>query len=228
MNILALEWSAERGGVALCTAGKPIAQQSVSAAVAHAGQLLTAVEEARRLTGWDWDQIDCYAVGCGPGRYSGLRTAVTVARHLALPGKTPIRAVSSGDALAAELAATHPDAAHLAIIGDARRERIWWRHYDNQAGRAVAQGSWTLTTQKEWLATIPAKTWVGSPDWERLHSLRIAAQSDTNLRWIEHPCMPNAEWVARLAWMEEIAGTAPRPCSPIYLHPPVAAKDAVQ
>ena len=42
------------------------------------------------------EEVGLYVAGRGPGNYSGMRAAITTAESLALPGNTPLLAVSSG------------------------------------------------------------------------------------------------------------------------------------
>ncbi len=224
MNVLALEWSAAIGSVALWADNEVVAQESVSYVNgAGATELVQATERARTVAGWSWDSVQCYAVGRGPGRYSGMRIALTVAQHLALPGATPVRAVSSGDALAAEVAAAQPAVAHVAVVGDARRDYLWQRLFTVQNGLVRAEQDWALATWTDWEQALPAETLVVSPDWERLKS-RVGDPPAGN--WITSSKSPSAEWVARLAVAQLQADTPPEPCHPIYLHPAVAARPA--
>ena len=73
-------------------------------------------------------QIDRFAAGLGPGSFSGTRAAVAALQGMALPGQKPLVGVSSAAALAFALL-TARAAQHIhtpvAVIGDARRERLW-------------------------------------------------------------------------------------------------------
>lgn len=222
MNVLALEWSAAVGSVALWSDNHVVAQEKIALEkTAGATELLAAVECVRKAVDYNWDAIHGYAVGRGPGRYSGMRTTLTVAQHLALPGGTTVRAVSSGDALAAEVAATHSGAGHISVIGDARRDHIWQRLFTVDNGVAFGEQDWALATWADWDKRLPSGTLVVSPDWDRLQS---KVTPTARKHWITHAQVPSAEWVARLAISAMEARQTPPPCSPIYLHPAVATR----
>src|SRR4051794_10050591 len=84
LRILALETSGRAGSVAIGEARAVIDQQSLSSTARHAADLLPAIDMLMRRHGWQPRELaQCY-VSIGPGSFTGLRVAVTFARHLAL------------------------------------------------------------------------------------------------------------------------------------------------
>src|SRR5512132_4626868 len=59
-----------------------------------------ALEQLLRWTGIGLDQVAGFAVGIGPGLFTGLRVGVETAKTLAQATGSPIIAISSIDALA--------------------------------------------------------------------------------------------------------------------------------
>jgi tRNA threonylcarbamoyladenosine biosynthesis protein TsaB len=69
---------------------------------------------------------DLIAVGLGPGSFTGVRAGIAAARGLALPRHTPIKGVSSFDALALTALPLMPaDAMVLCVLADARRGEVY-------------------------------------------------------------------------------------------------------
>lgn len=205
MITLGIEISSRQGSVALLKDGVLLTEKTWIGENVRHGSLFEKLELLLTEAGASYSDISLYAVGRGPGSFSGMRMAFAAAQALALPGKTEVRAVSSGAALA--LAAVRETGAErIAVVGDARRGQFWY-------GQFVREGDGIRQTQ-EW-GLIPyaglkvtAGTSVISPEAERLIPFfpEIGASR-----------FPLARNVAELA-----AGkAASEPPEPLYLHPPV-------
>ncbi len=98
MKILALEFSSERravavlDGVSLCRA---------TAAIGHTPSAMEMVEEVLRQAAWQREDIECIAVGLGPGSYTGIRMTIALAQGWALARGVKLLGVSSAEVLAA-------------------------------------------------------------------------------------------------------------------------------
>src|SRR5206468_746207 len=127
MKILALEFSSERRSVAIVDDGRVCGRASEPGA--HRGQALRLVETALREAGLEREQVDCLAVGLGPGSYTGIRSAIALAQGWQLALGTRTLGVSSVEVLAA--------AAHLEkirgrvnIVIDAQRNEYYLAGYE--------------------------------------------------------------------------------------------------
>jgi tRNA threonylcarbamoyladenosine biosynthesis protein TsaB len=217
MIVLGIELSSRQGSLALLKDGALLAEKTWIGENVRHGVLFQTLETLREKTDISYADISLYAVGRGPGSFSGMRMAFAVAQALALPNKTEVRAVSSGAALALAVA-RETGAKQIAVVGDARRGQMWYGLFKvGQASSLSKTGkdacpalllieNWQLTPY-EWIK-IPEGTLIVSPEAERL----INFFPD-----IGAPQFPLAQHVAELA----IHQPEPEPLEPLYMHPPV-------
>lgn len=228
MKVLAVELSSGVGSVALVEDEQCVCSRLLPAGNGRSENVFGAVETLRAEAGWSWSDVALFAAGRGPGRYSGMRIALTAVRSLALPGEVPVRAVSSGAALAGALAAGRPDTARFLIVGDARRERIWLGDFVREGTGVRERGEWRLLTVDELrgVCNNDASLCIATSEWDRLEPMLLRTGTVPSGWCIEENVYPSAEWVARLALAAERAQANPEPLAPIYLHPPVARPPA--
>lgn len=126
-RIVAIETSGRAGSVAVGTPAGLLAVQRLAEDVRHAGELLPTVQRLISSQGWAGDAITDVFISIGPGSFTGLRIAVTVARTLAWAVGSRIVAVPTMHALARNaLAASDEDApSHVAMIVDAKRSQVY-------------------------------------------------------------------------------------------------------
>ena len=196
MKILALEFSTDAGSLALLDGGAVAASLPVDAGQRRSQGLFDAAAELLKGAGWAFRDLGAFAVGRGPGSYTGLRVSLTAARGWALPEGKPVWTVGSGAALAAEIFAERPDIAQVVAWGDARRGTIWAGRFARAAGGGVRRiGEFRL---------LPVSA--RGAEWPAAH-------------WAEPGRAPQAAWVGKLFF----AGQAGEELQPIYLHPAVVA-----
>lgn len=100
MKILAIEFSFRRRSVAIVVDGRVLgaAMEEADRATRAIGLIERALAEARL----EREQIECLAVGLGPGSYTGIRAAIALAQGWQLARPVKLLGISSVDALAAE------------------------------------------------------------------------------------------------------------------------------
>lgn len=216
--ILALELSSRRGSVALHDGGRVIAQQNWDEPASRHQALFATVPRVLQEGGVSWSQLHAFAMGRGPGSFSGIRVALMSAQTFARPLLTPVLAVSSGEALALDLI---PEAGGqpIVIAGDARRGSIWYAVFQPHGQHVRREQDWTLVPAADFTARLPHGALVASPDWARLAA--ACGPRDTHIRWIEEDRYPSAVQVAEWAWARMRAGEPGEPVEPLYLHAPV-------
>ncbi len=125
MHLLAVETSGVHGGIALLDGADTAAlveEVHLEEGLRHARDLLVAIKGACERAGWQPRAIDAVAVSIGPGSFTGLRIAVTLAKFVAWDTGAAIVAVPSLRALAENAPA---DCERMACIRDAKRGGLY-------------------------------------------------------------------------------------------------------
>lgn len=108
MPVLALDTSTAALCAAVVREGRVLADDRSIVERAHSVLAVPMVKDVLAKAGVKPDELGGIAVGCGPGSYTGVRIAVTIAKTLAWAWRVPLAGVSSLEALALSLVA-HPD-----------------------------------------------------------------------------------------------------------------------
>src|SRR5689334_8057501 len=106
MKILAIEFSSPRRNVAVVTladaaAGDAVVMHRLSTADNGTPEL-EMIDGVLRRSGIEREQIDCLAIGTGPGSYTGIRSAIALAQGWQLATEVKLCGVSSADFMAAQ------------------------------------------------------------------------------------------------------------------------------
>ncbi|NCD32970.1 MAG: tRNA (adenosine(37)-N6)-threonylcarbamoyltransferase complex dimerization subunit type 1 TsaB [Spartobacteria bacterium] len=225
MLILAFEMSSSHPSVAL-TDGKNIQLSHQWSDPRLAGKEIFDVLKTIPAKGISWGDIDAFAVGRGPGNYSGLRASITMAQSLALPNDTPVFTLSSGLILADSIF-SNQSTQQIRIVGDARRNELWHAAFTQTKDGATHQNqSWERCSPEDFLAlSQKAKdTCLASSEYVRITSIYPALYSSGS-PWIESDTYPHAERLALATTRAITAGCSSDPVTPIYMHPAVATKE---
>ena len=138
MSLLAIDTATEAQAVALCHGGQRRALNTVGGAQASA-TLLPQVLALLAERGLSAAQLRGVAFGQGPGAFTGLRTAVSVAQGLALGIGCPVWPIDSLMIVAedARRQAQAEDGFALWVAMDARMDEVYAAAYRRDAGRWV-------------------------------------------------------------------------------------------
>lgn len=114
--------------VGLARDGEPLVRVIVPDTRAHAEELMPSVLAACAEAGIALTDVTSFAVGMGPGPFTGLRVGVATAWTLAYAAGVTPHGVCSLDVVAAQWAADGaPD--QFVVVSDARRKELYWRTY---------------------------------------------------------------------------------------------------
>jgi tRNA threonylcarbamoyl adenosine modification protein YeaZ len=132
MKILALEFSTAQLSVAVIQS-EPGANKAEVSEVIEAGarspRALVLVEEALHQAQVEREQIECLAVGLGPGSYSGIRSAIAVAQGWQIAREVATVGITSVECVAAQAQA---EGIHgrIHVLIDAQRNEFYLATYE--------------------------------------------------------------------------------------------------
>jgi len=134
--ILAVETSSRTGSVALARGDNLLDQHTFSAPLRHSAEIFPAISRLLDRFALSRTQIDQIHLSIGPGSFTGLRIAVTIAKTMALANAVSVVAVNSLDTIAANLAgesiADGRPPERIATILDAKRGQFYAAVYERQ------------------------------------------------------------------------------------------------
>ena len=153
MNLLAFDTSTEIMSVAVQRTGddpdaaSPVWQHSGPGGAQTSTHLIPVIQDLMAQAGLQFSQLDAIAFGCGPGSFTGLRTACSVAQGLAFGAKVPVLPIATLLLLAEEARHQHaPDQPHFAVLAllDARMDEMYAAHYVFESGNWSPVGDYGL------------------------------------------------------------------------------------
>ncbi len=162
--ILAIETSDLIGSVALGRAGEVLEYRRLSADRRHTAELVPAIRDVLCARGLKLADVDVLAYSAGPGSFTGLRIAATVARMMHSTVGASVVAVSTLEAIARNLLDAAAQPARVVPVIDARRGQVYGAVYelrpDKTLARLVDAG---LFTPAELIAAVTAPAVVVGP-----------------------------------------------------------------
>jgi len=139
MKLLAIDTSTEKASVALKTDGQ-IIQESWTDQRKQAQHILPAIESLLLKASLSVTDLDGIVFGCGPGSFTGLRIACSVAKGLAYAARLPVYPVSTLSAIAWQVRAQekYTHSAVLCML-DARMQEWYWAYFESDSRIAEEQ-----------------------------------------------------------------------------------------
>lgn len=214
MILLALDGALARCSAAVWCDGVIVAEAGCDAARGQAALLPPLVAQVLAQAGVAATALDAVAVGVGPGGFTGLRAALSLAEGLAAGAGARLIGVTTGEALVAALPA------------ERRQGRAVWSVIDNKRGSIVlerfAAGSATPEGPPE-ILPLDAMPWpqgavalVG--DAAAPAAARLAARACDVM--LTDSRLPQARALAVIAASRLAGILAPRDAAPLYAEPP--------
>lgn len=154
--LLAFDTATEHMSIALAIGGHVFTHESAGGALASA-RLIPAVMTLLEDAGVSLKELDAIAFGRGPGAFTGLRTACSVAQGLAFGANKPVLPIDSLLAVA-EDARGHDAESRVWVTMDARMEEIYAAQYMYRAAQ-----------------------------WQVLDAPRLITPAALNERWLAEP-----------------------------------------
>jgi len=248
--ILAVETSGRIGSIAIAFGQQLLAEATFSSPMRHSAEIFPAAHSLLERFARKPKEIEHIYISAGPGSFTGLRIAATMAKtmHLAIAAK--IAAVGTLDVIAANVTTenTLPNSSHespassiqhpassiekIATTLDAKRSQFFIAVYEYRASsiehRVSSEGIWkkilpdSLMTAPQFLDQFARKE---KPVWllgEGLAYYKDKFKAD-GIRFLDE-CYwtPRAEKVHLLGWQKALAGQFADPLTlqPTYLRRP--------
>lgn len=176
MNILAFDTSSVACSVAIQYKNETKSLHQI--APMQQGQLvLPMIKELLDSFSITLSQLDAIAFGCGPGSFTGIRIASSVAQGIGFALSLPVIPVSSMAAIA-EAVYLEKQWPNLFIALDARMNQIYWAIYQVQQEKLTILGNEVICSPQE--VHLPERidlrhtTWWGVGEgWEKYQNMLI-------------------------------------------------------
>ena len=176
MKILAIEFSSSQRSAAVVEGGAGVAPTLLGAARQDGPENirpLALVEEALRAARLEREAIDALAVGLGPGSYTGIRMAISLAQGWQLARAVRLLGVGSVEALAAQ-AQAQDISGPVSLVIDAQRNEFYLAVYELGGPGPRVVEALRLATQAEMEQRAAAGELILGPDLQRrLPSARV-------------------------------------------------------
>nr|WP_315245187.1 tRNA (adenosine(37)-N6)-threonylcarbamoyltransferase complex dimerization subunit type 1 TsaB [uncultured Albidiferax sp.] len=198
MNLLAFDTSTDTLSIA-ATDGVQVWQHAGPGGAQASSTLIPAILGLLEQAGLRLDQLQAIAFGSGPGSFTGLRTACSVAQGLAFGANVPVLPIDTLMAVAEEARHQHGVQSVQAML-DARMDEVYTGFYRYQDGQWTQRDDFQLL-RPEHLHLEAGWAQAGNPF--TVYVGRIPASSGLRI-----PALPTATAMLRLAPALLAAGAA--------------------
>jgi tRNA threonylcarbamoyladenosine biosynthesis protein TsaB len=149
---LAIETSGRLGSIAIVDGSAVVAEETFPHGLKHAADILPIIDRLIRARGWSPTDVEHLYISAGPGSFTGLRIAVTLAKTMAMATGVKLIAVPTMRVLASNAPA---GARHLILVLDAKRDQIFTARFEREAGEWIERESQRLDSLQAMLARSP-------------------------------------------------------------------------
>jgi tRNA threonylcarbamoyladenosine biosynthesis protein TsaB len=223
VNLLALDSATELCSAALVLDDRELTREEMVGR-GHAERLLPMVDELLAEAGIALGSLDGLAVGRGPGAFTGVRIAISIAQGLAQGAGIPIVPVSNLAAIAARADSEGARGVPVLSLIDARMGQLYWAVYAPESFGA-AQG-WRAVREHlsapETVEISAPRVAVAGPGWGVYPAL--SRRLESSVENANASLWPRALDIARLARSDIAAGQGlgAEAVEPVYLRDSVA------
>jgi tRNA threonylcarbamoyladenosine biosynthesis protein TsaB len=222
MKLLALDTATEACSVSLAIGDRRL-DRYVELERGQADQLLPMVESVLAEGEIELSGLDAIVFGRGPGGFTGVRLAASVAQGLAFGAGLGVVPVSDLAAVASRALELTPGASRILVASDARMREVYWGWFSPGALHTAAGGEHVGPSINVSVSGVVAPTWAaagrGLKAWPEL--AERCRQAGATL----HPeLLPRASELVELARPLVAAGQVldPSQALPVYVRDKVA------
>jgi tRNA threonylcarbamoyladenosine biosynthesis protein TsaB len=149
VNILALDASTYAGSVAVIRGGSIVASHAVAMRGEREERLLPAVEAALRAAALGLHDLGCVACGGGPGSFTSLRIAASIAKGIAVALHLPLITMSSPALIVAGHGGSLGAGRYLAVLDAMRGDAYVQEMRVSDAGLVAVESTPRLVSRIE-------------------------------------------------------------------------------
>jgi tRNA threonylcarbamoyladenosine biosynthesis protein TsaB len=227
VKLLALDTATELCSAALWIDGR-LATREEARPRAHGERILPMIEELLAEAQIRLQQLDAIAFGRGPGAFTGVRLAVSVAQGLGFSAGLPLIPVSDLRALAARALYLPAVPARALICQDARMHEVYWGCFERADCGICAVGAEAVAAPS---AVVLPDIWRGSATCGAGSGFAAyrapLAGIVAGLSQVFETLLPRAAEIARIAADDGIQqAVLPEHAQPVYLRDEVAVPAA--
>lgn len=217
MKLLALESSTDLFTAALYLDGR-IVEREGAGGISHSEIALPLVQALLDGEGVSLSDLDGIAFGAGPGAFTGLRLACSVAQGLAVGAGLPVLGIVSLEALAL----ASGDGAVYACL-DARMNEVYCAAY-RVAGETVATVIAPVVAAPGQVPVPPGEGWLGCGSGFAAYGAALAARLGPAIGCVDAQARPRAAALLRLAAARFMRGEGEDAAlaTPLYVRDKVA------
>ena len=204
MRILALDTATQACSTALWSNGVEISRE-IETDRAHAQLILSMIDAVLMEGRTSLQALDALAFGRGPGAFTGVRLAASVAQGLAFGAGLPVVPISDLSAVAQRALDLDPRIDHLLVCNDARMQEVYWACFDRDgdglaslAGSEHVSGVGRIELPAHWSGELG-----GAGRGFRVYpQLRAGVAAKRFWQHVHDELLPRAAEIARLAVAE--------------------------
>lgn len=158
MNILGFDTSSKALTVACSNEQGLLAETSFLGLLQHSENLFRLMESVLSRTKVQLSCVDCFAIGLGPGSFTGLRIGFSVLKGFLAVEKKPVYGLSSLDLIAQGVPPL--TGGRLTVVVNARRERVYASFYRFENGAFEREKAFDqLLSPEDLLDQTQAEDW---------------------------------------------------------------------
>ena len=147
MLVLALDASTYSGSVAVIRDAAVIGEAVVAMRGEREERLMPAVSEMLSIHSIAVDRLDAVACGAGPGSFTSLRIAASIAKGLSAARQIPLL-VAPSTLLVVGAATSLPPGSYIVAL-DAMRGDFFWQDVETDSNGSIVPGISTRTSRSE-------------------------------------------------------------------------------
>jgi tRNA threonylcarbamoyladenosine biosynthesis protein TsaB len=224
--ILAVETSSRTGSVAIALGEKILAETSFSGPARHSAELFPSIRQLLARFDRKLQEIEQIYISIGPGSFTGLRIATTLAKMMHLANAAKIVTVDTLDCIAANVTGLSvsdtQNSILVAPILDAKRNQFFTAVYQYTDGKIKKFSPDSLLTAEQFFERFTADDqtiWLLG-DGLLYHKDKFKSK---NIKFLDQQYWsPQASKVHLLGWQKALAGQFADPLTlvPNYLRLP--------